>query len=131
MDNKEDLFFQVSVKGLYFNQENRLMMIKEPSGFWELPGGRIRKGENFVDCLKRECKEELGLECAISEDKPMFVWPAIDQEGRGRIMVCYKIDLSNLNFVPSEECVALDFFSVDEVRKLKIYSQLKPLVDLL
>lgn len=32
------------------------------TGFWELPAGRIREFEDIRECIKRELKEETGLE---------------------------------------------------------------------
>ncbi len=128
MDQKND-FFQVSVKGMFFNEENKLMMIQEENGEWELPGGRIRKGEDLIDCLKRECIEETGLECQVLENQPSIVYTAIDQEGLGRVMIYYKIHLNSLDFKISDECVDIKFYTKDEIKKLKMCPQIQKLPD--
>ena len=35
------------------------------AGLWEIPGGKVKKGEFFDDALKREYKEETGLDIEV------------------------------------------------------------------
>ncbi len=131
-DNK---LFQISVKGLYFDENDRLMMIQgeddKKDDSWEIVGGRVEKGEDLIECLKRECREEIGLDCEVLDSQPCIAYTAIDQVGFPRVMLFYKIRLNNLNFTPSDECVAVNFFSKEEIRQLNLVSQLQRLVDFL
>jgi 8-oxo-dGTP diphosphatase len=39
---------------------------------WEFPGGKIEERESLKACLKREIREELGIEIDILEQLPSF-----------------------------------------------------------
>lgn len=49
---------------------NRLLIAQRKSdamlgGLWEFPGGKCRAGEALPDCLRRELREELGIEVEV------------------------------------------------------------------
>lgn len=131
MDHINDQFFQVSVKGLFFNKNNQLLMVQEDTGMWELPGGRIQKNEDLKECLIREICEETGLTCTILDSNPAVIYSTTDQNDRPRIMIFYRVHFENLDFTPSEECVAIDFFDCDKIKNLSMVPQMKKLPDFL
>lgn len=55
----------MSAAGVFFysTKTNRylyLLRSKKPST-WAMPGGKIERDETLLDCIKRECEEEIGF----------------------------------------------------------------------
>ncbi|MBL1209061.1 8-oxo-dGTP diphosphatase MutT [Geminocystis sp. GBBB08] len=53
------------------NQKQEILIDKRlPTGLmanlWEFPGGKIKQGETYQECIKREIKEELGVDIAVN-----------------------------------------------------------------
>lgn len=51
--------FPVSVKGVAV-RDGRVLLLRNERSEWELPGGRIERGESPEECLVREVAEETG-----------------------------------------------------------------------
>ena len=56
----------VSVAALVTNQNGDILLVKSPWRGWEYPGGLIEPGETFQEALKREVREEAGVEIEIT-----------------------------------------------------------------
>lgn len=53
--------------GIIFSPEGNILLGRRPEGkpypgYWEFPGGKIEEGESAEDALKRELKEEIGID---------------------------------------------------------------------
>lgn len=63
---------KIAVSAAVINRNGKIYIQKRPQkglmgGLWEFPGGKIEKDENPEDCLKREIREELGVEVTLKE----------------------------------------------------------------
>ncbi len=56
-----------TVRALMFNAHDKLLLVRRSSsdpfhpGAWDIPGGRVETGEDHIQALVRECREEVGL----------------------------------------------------------------------
>ncbi|MBI4387750.1 MAG: 8-oxo-dGTP diphosphatase MutT [Candidatus Omnitrophica bacterium] len=95
-------------------------------GLWEFPGGKRRKNETLERCLKREIKEEVGVDIevgarhkAVSYEYPdravsiLFYWARINK-GRPQTLGCRNLkwvhphELLDYNFPPADAELILE-----------------------
>lgn len=70
----KDPLMRVCVVGLVTDAEGRILLIFNPKrGGWELPGGKLHGGEAWRDGLRRELREETGLDVALDSGAPHAV----------------------------------------------------------
>ena len=81
-------YFPFSCIDLLIFKNNQILLTKRTlppyKGFWQLPGGIIRKQENMKNAVKRLAKEELGVKIDI--EKYIGVYESLNQ---------YRHDLSH------------------------------------
>jgi len=58
-----------AIEAIIINSKNEILVLKRNNppakGEWWFPGGRIRRGETFLQTLTREVKEETGLDVKV------------------------------------------------------------------
>lgn len=120
-----DCFHRTVVKGL-FVKDDKILLVKEAPDLadkWELPGGGLCFGEEPHAGLAREIKEEMNLDVTWISRQPVYVWMNRFEGCRGMdwyysAVLAYAIDLANLDFVPTKECVEMRLFNLDDLKNL-------------
>ena len=93
------------------------------TGKWVFPGGHVKRGEDPKRAATREVKEETGIRCrAVGE--PMFT-----PDRKGVAFVHCKVSSSEQHLVPNHEFAAVGFFTTREMKSLKLYDNVKKLID--
>ncbi len=107
-------FYRVSVKALVHDAHGRLLVVQEPDGYWELPGGGWEHGETLEACLARELAEELGAE--LRGVDLTTVHPCVGP-GRGyqRLKLAVRAEISDREPVAGNEIRALGWITRDEL----------------
>lgn len=57
----------ISAATIILNKNKEILLIKGPKKGWEMPGGKVEKGESLKDAAIRETKEECGLDIEITK----------------------------------------------------------------
>ena len=126
-----DCYYRVSVKALILDNEGRFLLCLDHSGKWELPGGGLDHGEDVKEGLKREIKEEMGLETTHISDQPSYFLTVLDQEKNEWIgNIFYITRLKNLDFTPSDECLEYRFFNGEHALKENLFENVEKFIEL-
>lgn len=58
----------VAVFGIVENEKEEILLLKHRGrNFWMFPGGQVETGENLIEALKRETKEESNMEIEVEK----------------------------------------------------------------
>jgi 8-oxo-dGTP diphosphatase len=58
----------VAVDGIIENENNEILLVKNRNhGVYTVPGGQVEVGENLIEALKREIREEAGVEVEVGK----------------------------------------------------------------
>ncbi|MFZ3076929.1 MAG: NUDIX domain-containing protein [Candidatus Aenigmatarchaeota archaeon] len=87
---------------------------------WDIPGGGMKFGEEPKECLKREVKEESGLD--IDNIKPLSFWTFFKDSGRTQVFVVNVLcKHKSGKVILSNEHSEFKWIDSDEVGKFNIY----------
>ena len=98
--------------------------MRKKSGEWDLPGGKVDKGEKPIKALKREVLVETGLKFKRREFTYISSWIRQSKGSRPRfVIICYAIIQKNAGKVRitlSKEHKRARFMGPKKIRALKM-----------
>lgn len=112
------------------DQGQILLHRRRDNDSWALPGGTMEYGESIAETVKREVKEETGLEIepislvGVYTD-PNHVVEYTDGEVRQEFSLCFVCKILGGNLQISEESHALRFFSLQEIVRLDMHPSIR------
>jgi len=99
-------------------RDGRLLFTQRPPGGpiglqWEFPGGKVERGESPAEALRREIREELGVDAEPHEElgREQHDYP----HGTRVDLVFLRCTLSSFEFTPSDEVHAVQWWQPAEV----------------
>ena len=124
--------YGLTVRGIIKNDCGEILIVKrhpksrtDPEK-WELPGGKVEKGEFFADALVREIKEETNLDVDVG-DFCEAVQNDYSHKRTVQIMM-YLIDAEGEVKI-SDEHTEFMWASLDKIKTLEISTSLKKVLE--
>lgn len=112
--------YRITVKAAIIDGDRLLLLRrgfrsgKAKQGLWELAGGGVEKGESPDFSLRREVREETGLE--LSQLKPVLIWNRSRDEGE-IIGITYLARPQSTDIKLSDEHIEYAWVRADELGK--------------
>lgn len=87
--------------------------------FWDLPGGRLARGDDLAAALRRKLGEEIGYAGGLPEigaPAHLELWDDPGYEGPAKLIVCFRLDLDPEPVRPSGEHAGWGWLGAGDLR---------------
>lgn len=115
---------QVGVKILLKNSEGKYLLVRrnpkkypEVGAKWDIVGGRIEPGTNLIDNLRREIKEEVGLEY-LGEPILASAQDILKSSDRHIVRITYTGEIDG-NPIVDDDHTEAKWFTGEEIKNLE------------
>lgn len=124
--------YGLTVRGIIKNDADEILIVKrhpksrtDPK-MWELPGGKVEKGEFFADALVREIKEETNLDVNIGDFAEAIQNDYMHK--RTVQLMMYLTDIKGEVKI-SDEHTDWMWASIEKIKELEISTSLKKVLE--
>lgn len=120
-------YIGVGVGAAIFNDQGKILLslrgplAKNERGKWEIAGGSVEFGETCAQAIKREVREELGVEIEVGELLQLcdHILPDEGQHWLSPTYLCTIVSGVPENKEPGK-CDRIEWFSIEEAEKLPL-----------
>jgi len=125
---------RVGVGAVIFQDDKVLLVLRknEPAGgWWAIPGGKVKSGEKLEDALRREIREETGLEIIPLE--VVYVFDLIEKDSGGAVsrhyvIIDYAARVSGGHLRAGDDALRARWFKADELREWPVHQRTRQLL---
>lgn len=101
-------------------QDGCVLLLEDRWGRWGLPSGYLEEGEVPEETLRREIREELGVESeVVAPLRPEVRWNG--PEGATFVLLHYAVRLLSRDFTPNEEVVQYRWVPFSELGQYNVW----------
>lgn len=123
--------YGLTVRGIIKNENNEILIVKrhpksrtDPE-MWELPGGKVEKGEFFTDALVREIKEETNLDVNVGDFAEAI---QNDYSHKRTVQIMMYLDVTGGEVKISEEHTDWMWADIEKIRTLDVSTSLEKML---
>ncbi|MEG0772831.1 NUDIX hydrolase [Clostridium sp.] len=97
----------VAAAGVVENEQGEILLVKTYHGGWVFPGGQVEVGENLIDAVIREIKEESGIHVEVKNLFAISSNTSINKGYNGVKQVPTKVMMDFIcTFIHGELCIS-------------------------
>lgn len=120
-------YIGVGIGAVIINKDKKIFLHKRgkkarnEKGKWGSPGGTLRFGETFEEAVKREMKEEFGVDI-----EPVDIFETFnhkipdDKQHWVAIAFVYKIKKGKPKIMETDKCEKIGWFTMEEMEKMDL-----------